>query len=515
MKNENLKNWLKPFGFLAALSLLIFYLNRFIDKILVENNIIFFEGFLGSDFAQLADTVGGLTEAAIAIVAVEITVIAIVLQLASNKYSNKVVDLFIENKINFYVLTLFVITAANTLLITHTFIEEIPARFSIFFNLFLATLSVLVVLPHFNYVFNFLRPNNFIGQVKNNTDEIFKDLAEGKIKYSDAVKDRVNNNINFIGDIALNSVYQGDRAITLLCITTLRELTVKYLHFKKNLPKDWFRLTGMEYFDPDFSSFSPYVMEKIEKRKILLERKIFKLFELLFNASRLNLRDVASGVLLNSELIAFAAANEKDRETLNTTFQYFNSYLRIAISGKDPRSAFNALEHYRIIAEELLNEYPDEVEKLAFYFKYYGHEANKNQVLFILETAAHDLCRINELAYTKKVPNLEAILDIFLTVDQPIEEEKSATTQEISLIGVRIAQVKLAAFYLINNDEVLARRIFEDMKNEPIGRINKIKEIIENTKQEEFWEITPRGINFYYLSDKRKNALKTFFEWFK
>ena len=106
-------------------------------------------------------------------------------------------------------------------------------------------------------------------------------------------------------------------------------------------------------------------------------------------------------------------------------------------------------------------------------------------------------------------------MELFLTLDEPIEDNNTSDGQkEISLIGVRIAQVKLAAFFLRQNDVKYAKIVFNDMLVEPIERIKTIKDIIFTTDTEEFWEITPRGINFYYLSNEDKEALKTFFSWF-
>lgn len=506
---------IKPLIFLLSISFLIFFINRFIDYILIHNNVSLFSTFFTKDLNILGNTIGNLADLVVGVLGLEITVIAIIVQLAATKYSSKIMELFIGHKINFVVISLFVVTAVNTVLVTNTMNETFISAYSLSFSIGLIILGLLIVIPHFSYVFNFLRPVTFLGYVRNNAINIIDsavDADENKIVF---LKEKLSEQINFIGDVALNSTFQADRAVTLLCINCLREIAVHYIGVKSKLPTKWFQLTGKEYFDPDFSSYSSFVMNKIQSDKVLVERKIFGLYELIFNNSRLTLRDVASGVLLNSELIAIESIKSNDKGALHSSFQYFNSYLRIAIREKDPRSAFNTLEHYRIVAKELLKIKPEEVEKVSFYFKYYGQEANKFQVLFIIETAAHDLCRINEIAYEYKVPNLRKLLDLFLTLDEPIEEKADKTSsKELSLIGVRIAQVKLAGFYLLNNEKELARVIYEDMKIEPLNRIQKIKEIIFNTGEEEFWEITPRGVNFYYVSPDRREALLEFFSWF-
>ncbi len=516
MEKNHSSVWLKPFSILLGISLIIFFVNMFIDSLLIRENIHPFASLFSDDIGNIIGSIGNWNEVVVAVLGIEITVLAIIVQLAANKYSSKIMELFVQDRTNFLVISLFVITAVNTMLVSNTVNEKSLSLFSVCFTMLLIIVSLLIVLPHFNYVFNFLRPTNFLNYVKESTIKEINKLASQKRTYSPQSKEIITNNINFIGDIALNSVYQGDRAVILLCIGYLREIAIHYINKKSSLPAEWFKFSGNEFMDPDFASYSSYVIKKIESNKILLERKIFGLYEVIFNNARQTLRDVASGVLLNTELITEAAGKSSDAGSLECCLQYFNSYMRAAIRGKDPRSAFNTLEHYRVVAESLLDVHPEEVEKISFYFKYYGQEASKNQVLFIIETAAHDLCKINEIAYEKQVPNLKKLLEAFLTLDEPIEESKDETgSKELSLIGVRIAQVKLAGYYLLREEKDLAKMIFNDMKVEPPARIKKIKEIIFNTKNEEFWEITPRGINFYYVSPARRNALIEFFNWFE
>ncbi|MCF8240750.1 MAG: DUF2254 domain-containing protein [Melioribacteraceae bacterium] len=510
--------WIKPLVILFLVSFFIYGFNRLVDYILIKNDAEFLGGVIfDTDLGNLTNSISALGEVVTAILGIEITAIAIIVQLAANKYSSKVMDVFVSNNANIFAIGLFVVTGVNTILVTNTMTSDFITFWSIGITLLFIIFSLLLVLPHFNYVFNFLRPQNFLYEVKKDTLKTIRQLCNSEKKYSKSDRDEVHENINFIGDVALNSVYQGDRATTLLCLSTLREILEAYFPLKNCLPEDWFKLSGDESLDPDFSNYSHFVMEKIEHRKILLERKVFRLYEMIYNNSRVTLKDVASGVLLNSDLIAQSAIDNNDDGALKNCFQYFNSYLRSAINGRDPRSAFNTFEHYRMVAEKLLDTNPKEVEKLSFFFKYYGQEANKFGVLFILETAAHDLMVLNKIAYLKRVENMKDLLEMFLTLDQPIEdvEEKEIETKERSLIGVRISQAKLAAFYISKNDNEFAKIIFNDMQVEPISRIRKIRDLIFNTKEEEFWEITPRGINFYFASDDSKESLREFFSWFE
>ncbi len=512
--------WLKPFALLFTISFGIYAFARGVDFLLHSSGINPFGIFYNSEIDVLSNTLGGLGEVVTGVLAIEITALAIIVQLAANKYSSKIFELFFENRINVIILFTYVITAIVTVLVVNTLDSSESARFafSISLTLLLIIFSLIIVIPHFNYVFQFLRPDNFLMYVENEVrtvlDRIVKSRRKGK-KYIESEKLLVNEKINFIGDVAINSIIAGDRASTLLCINSLKNVLSYYIKIKEKLPEGWDNISGSVLLDPDFSSFAPYVLNKIEAKKIFLETKVFKLYELLFDQGRKSMRDVVSGILLNVELISCEAMKNNDSGTLHMAFQYMNTFLRIGIREKDPRIVFTTLEHYRLIGEETLGYNTKLTEDLSFYFKYYGHESTKNNVLFILETVAYDLCLLNEKAYELKAANRDRLLDIFLTLDQPIEDNTNQESkEEMSLVGVRIAQIRLAGFYLLNNEEELARRIFDDLREEPIERIHKIRNIISNTQNEEFWEITPRGINFYYMPPDRRDALTTFFSWF-
>ncbi len=512
-REEKSYYWVKPLIILLFASLSVFFFNRAIDFFFHKELVALFAGRI---FSYKLDTIlnsfGNMGEVVTSVLGIEITAIAIIVQLAANKYSSKIMELFITDNVNFLIVALYVIAGTNTILLANTMTENHTPYFSIFITLILLVASIIIVIPHFTYVFNFLRPTHFLKKIEIESKKIIGDIAEEK-RCINGSREDLAYKIDFIGDVALNSYYQSDRAVTLLALNTLKNILDFYIPLKNSMPDDWFRLSGKENLDPDFADYSQFVMKRIEEQHVLLERKIFRLYEMIFIKAKATQRDIASGVLLYSRLIFGKAANANDSGVLWTIIQYFNSFLRSSITSHDPRSAFNTLEHYRLMAEKIIDKDSELVEKIYFYFKYYGQEANKYKVFFILETAAHDLYVVTRLAYKKNAANFERLLDLFLTLDQPIEEDGNSQN-EISLIGVRIAQAKLAAFFIHENRLDYARKIYQDMLVEPQSRIEKIKEIIFETDTSEFWEITPRGINFYYVEEEDKKALKTFFAWF-
>ncbi|MBS0385333.1 MAG: DUF2254 domain-containing protein, partial [Proteobacteria bacterium] len=128
---------------------------------------------------------------------------------------------------------------------------------------------------------------------------------------------------------------------------------------------------------------------------------------------------------------------------------------------------------------------------------------------FVTETAAYDISALAQYANEIGSPAEEGILAEFLELDRP----PFVRGKEKALLGVRKAQVKLAAYYLMTGQERRARAIAEDMHDEPRERLLKIQHQLSAVESKEFWEIIDRGRNFEYMPPAQRACLKTFFEW--
>jgi len=87
------------------------------------------------------------------------------------------------------------------------------------------------------------------------------------------------------------------------------------------------------------------------------------------------------------------------------------------------------------------------------------------------------------------------------------------SAQESALLGVRKAQVKLAAYYLMRGLDDKARLISRDMDHEPPERLRSIRQALERVTTKDFWEIIDRGRNFEYMPPAQRACLSTFFGW--
>ncbi|HMJ15389.1 MAG TPA: DUF2254 domain-containing protein, partial [Polyangiaceae bacterium] len=140
---------------------------------------------------------------------------------------------------------------------------------------------------------------------------------------------------------------------------------------------------------------------------------------------------------------------------------------------------------------------------------YYGHVSFDMKLTFVTETVAYDVSALCQHAHDVKAPEERSMLELFLELDRPLR----ARSQESALLGVRKAQVKLAAYYLTIDEEEKARLISRDMQHEPHERLLAIRNSLERVTSKDFWEIIDRGRNFEYMPDVQRAALGTFFSW--
>lgn len=465
-----------------------------------------------------SSALGALSNAAevvAAVLGIAITVVAIVVELASNRYTHRITELFVSEPINFVVMGFFVVTALQCLAVSIVFDmgEEVAVGFVPYVgasvSMVMLGLSLVILLPYFAFVFSFLNPVEIVDRIRRHTLDV---IASKRGAWSVVRKQReAVRGIEQLADVALNAMEHKDKGVSMASADALRSLILEYQSLRAQLRDDWYAVEGDLSVNPDFVSMSPGVLQSVSDRRIWLEMKVLRQYQTLYNEALNRMRDMNYLIAINTRSIAEAGLRQGNRELFELAVKFFNTYLRATVNAKDVRTAYNVLNQYRLLAEEVLDYDEGRLSvEIARYFKYYGGVSFLAKLPFILETVAYDLCSLNELAYRKKSPAARELLRIFLQVDRESESE----VQETSLRGVRKAQVKLATYYLLEGEQGLAREVFEDMSGERPERLASIRNELLAIRSSEFWEISDRGVNFDYLPPKRKRRMLEFFGWF-
>ena len=470
----------------------------------------------------LANAGGELT---IGLFGITMSVIAFTVELAANRYTPKVTELFFKDKINIIVMHLLATTVISLIITVYLTRHNMVPVWLANITVLLVLISSAIILPYYFYIFSFIKPLNILSKIRHELNDHINQLKNPNIPIAKLRELQISTvyAIDQVIDISLNSVVNKDKIIATNAIKLLRDLIIHYLSIKSDKIANelWFEVPKeLITNNTDFAILSKPSIEELKKEKIWLEHKILRQISTVFNQSLNVLRDISTFIGQALRLIGVAAINYQDEKCKLLVVRYFNTLLRSSINAKDVRTAYNLLYQYREYALELM-ELGDNnlVVRIANHFKYYGMLAKDKGLPFVLETVAYDLCDINKRAYEAMNPIHEHLLDIILTVDLPLE----GPTKEESLRGIRKAQLMLAAYYLrfwLEQKDTKSFAIFKkiyfdilDEVNRPYG-YSRIATMIGELKyvKKEFWEIIDRGINFEYMEDKYKAMLPEIFE---
>lgn len=489
-----LTEWLSPMGIIIAIALLVFFASRVVDLIGTQGTL--FGHLLLQDGDGIEQTVGNIAQALPGVLGLVITVVAIVVQLAAQRYTPKLIDLFVVNRVNISYFLLMIVGTTYCIILAFVAKDEVVPYWGAVLLLVFTVLILALLAPYFAYVFRFLTPDNIIRIIRKNAKTAM-DRVNGKTRPAELVKLQtdVANSMEQISDIALAAVSQMDRNVALLSIRSLRDVMVDHLLVKRKMPRRWY-IPQKEHFPAISTDF----LHEIAVSRTWVEVKGFMDLELIFKMAIKEMPDGVSAIANSTKLIGLYAIRLHDMQVLANVVQFFNTFLRHAVNDRNPKAIYNLFYQYRQLAEAVLRADPKLAERIAFYFKYYGQIAQSYQIPLILVTACFDLMHLLRRAHEMQVPNLNALVTTFLEVD----DNPATKANEFDLRSVRKAQLVFAAYLLSRGDQVLVHRILDDLKSEPRDRMQAIRNEMMAVKDRKFWEVTDRGVDFFYIDDDQK-----------
>ncbi len=460
------------------------------------------------DLDTLQNALGNLSQVVAAVLGIVITVVSIVVQLAATRYTPRIADMFFRDRTNLAVLSFFTVACIDAVWVAISVGKAFLPRVSIIFALFLVTASLLMMVPYFAYVFDFLDPDRVVGRIQAIA------VAAATDRHVSHVEERQRQSLNGIeqlSTIAINAVSQKDKAIATGAVDAIKDLLVTYLSQKKSLQANWFTVSDALKQNPDFVSLTRESLHDLSQTGTWLEWKTLRQYQTIYNEALGEMPDMNYLIAINSRYIGEAALAAGDAQALGLVIKFFNSYLRATLNGSEVRTAYNVLNQYRQLAERALElGHGALVGEVASYIRYYGRLAQRMNLGFVTETAAYDLAALCERAFAVRSSEHATLVEILLTLDK----EADSVAEEKTLRGVRKAQAKLASFYLLNGAESEARKIYDDMKDEPAERLRSLCEELVAVESKDFWEVIDRGTNFDFLDGVRKKELRRFFSWF-
>ena len=507
--------WLLPVAVLGGVSLLVFGATMAVDawRTGVGWNVL--RGLLDADPEMAWNTLGNLAQVVAAILGIAITVVSIIVELAANRYTPRITELFIRAPVNFAVLGFFLVSCLVCVWVSMAVHTEFVPQVGIAVTVVLLTASLLLLIPYFAYVFRFLAPGQVIRRLGRDAIAAIGAAAGGDDAAVGRAKAPVVEEVEQLADISMNAIPNADKAIAMHAVRTLSDLLAAYAVAKPTLGKSWFALDASLVANPDFVSMDPEVLADLERHRLWLEMKVLRQYQTAYAEALGRQREISHMIAMHTRALAERCIAKADGEALDLSIKFFNTYLRATINARDVRTGFNVLHQYRMLAEAALRAGDAATARaIGRHFAYYGQVAFSSGLPFLLETVAYDLCALNECAFEVGAGATlrDELLAVFLQVDK--EAEGLHGEHEASLRGVRKAQIKLATFYLARGEEGLARRIFDDIQGEAVDRLRSIRGELDAVTSKYFWEVTDRGMNMDYIAPERRPHLARFFAWF-
>ena len=128
----------------------------------------------------MQNALGSLSQVIAAVLGIAITVVSIVVQLAATRYTSRVADLFFRDRINLGVMGFFVVACVEALWVSFTVRRDYVPQATITATVIMASGSVLLLVPYFAYVFDFLDPEKVIARIGAETLERATGRKEAK-----------------------------------------------------------------------------------------------------------------------------------------------------------------------------------------------------------------------------------------------------------------------------------------------------------------------------------------------
>jgi len=538
---SSLRLWLGPMVILGGVALIGFSTFYLLDHHVTggidpKGATTAIEHYVKFDPESITDAVGGLAGMTAAVLGIVITVVSLLVQLTSERYSG-VAQMFLRDRTNVSVMAYYVITCVVGVALSLSVHTTFVPRATVLAMMAATALGLLVMLPYFAYVFRFLQPVNLVARIER---EAARELAVAATTSDPAAialgQAPALASLEELTDITSNSISGKDKIIASRAVDAIKDFIVGYLAIKKTVAPHWFKIGDHIRGNPDFVAMDAESLRDIEADKTWLEWKALRQYLGIYAEAQSSMPDINYLIAIDTRYVGEAALAKNDRHVVELAFRFMNSYLRAALNARAVRTAYNVLNQYRLLVESMIKGgAPDLALEGVRHMIYYGRTSYDMQLGFVTETVAYDVGAVCEFAHsvtladpafvatTSMIANERSatsikdpkaakgidleMLRMFLELDQPLRVKR----QESGLQGIRKAQIKLACYYLTAGADARAKLIADDMAGEDRERLISIRDQLKKIETKEFWEIIDRGRNFEYMPKRQKDQLGKFF----
>jgi hypothetical protein len=485
-RSRNRQLLTRRMGWIAVFTFIFLFLDWLVEPGISPFHVIFVLGKqMGHEHIQ--DFLTALARLLGVILATSVTLCGIAIPLTANNYTPKLISLFVNDRVNWAMFGLLV--TAN--LMTHwTILACVDGNvpyFNVLISSTLGFLSLLFTVPYAYYVFRVLLPETIVSHIEREIIDDLNAMVRSHLRDDPReVRARVFENIKYISNIVLRSIDRHDRDTALYSLETLRHISDHYSSCKAQMPLLWF-----EVDQEDFLSKPPEVLKQITDSGTIFEVELLEECALILSVAIGCFREGVRMLGVTVRHVGECATERGDEGTAEMARIYFNSFIRAAISRRNPDAIYMLIFQYRLLAESMLHKSPKHAVQVAFFLDYYGHQAVRTGIVFVANLIAYDLVFLVIRAYEEDASCRRELFELFLNFD------RNDTLRNFP--GVIKSHVKLMVNMHARGCEDESRALLAEFKHVEESLLRAAIEEVESVKDPFFWEITDRRRHLDYV----------------
>lgn len=444
--------------------------------------------------AKMVDVLSPMARAYNNVLAMLMGTIGLAIPLTANMHTPKLIEMFLRDRINRYVLSFIAIGAAHVLWVEYMIGPEFAPTWAFTAAIVMAIIGWAILLPYFFYVVRFVDPSRLIIRLRESTMQVVAGVVDRNVDPQDAQTD-ISTRISQLGTIIIKSLDRNDRDVAAEGTWAIKQMLDDYDKYKKRMPKEWFVVDRA-----DFVGLSDEALEMLTENRTWFEMKCLQQIEHGFLRALHGANDTVSTFSDATRVIACRADLHHDEQAIRLCIRFFNNFLREAIKARNLRAVYDVFHQYRRLGRDLIDR-PELLIEIGRAFSYYAVMARTSGMLFAPQLALFDLGFVTRRAYERASPVAGDLLKIVIGMPHRTGNDLHTMAVKAKLIlGGFFVEISLAA------EAELVRKNLSDVEANSIDRA----EADLLSADESFFEVTDRQLNLEYVPPGRREPLKQF-----
>ena len=422
-------------------------------------------------------------------IAIVIVVVVLGVQLTADRYSPRIIDIFVRDRFNGAVLALFLGSIVFTILVSSEVKADYVPLFAVYAAIALAVIDFSFLLPYVRHMFNVMRADSIITSIESRAARTLRRAAAGpaRPRYRHDIRDALAQ----ITDIALGSIQEGDTAVCLTAIESLRELMVRdYVPIKSRLEPAWFSVDSV-----DLPGGSEQIIAQVDRTRTWVEHTVLSDLLDLIGETPAFRKEVIHAIARATRALGEAAIAVDDSDLEDLVIRFFNTYLRAAMNQRAAPFAYAIFNEYRAFAVRSRASRPDLLLRVAEHLLGYGRSFDAAGMPFIIGTAGEDVATMIQTVAPEDFDR--ALLLTELTARNL--RQMVAIAQPIALNGMLKAVIKLSLWSMAAGLDLLTAVLVEAIQAVPASLTEDALQRMELTREGVFYEVSDRVVAFDWV----------------